>query len=416
MAPQPRDADIEELFVQAGVPRSKTTHWLSTEELRVHLQLRRTRQRLRAVHVRVEELRLAAGADTALPRALHAAMETAVQERRVAMMDARRLSRLRRSAWRRRYAAAVAAARVHGAPLLAAELVSRLSRARDNWRTRTPVYRSNEDRVADLERWAPELRTRFQPPNPPAVPQQPAAANAESSRAPVRADHGLEGPISVDELREAARGLKGGSVGTGIPVYLLKTLVLSSDDIAEWIAAFLSDVYTGVVSIPDAFTLVTISPVLKPGKDARDLGSFRTLAYGDTLSRLLQAVVTTRLQRHIRATGCLHQSQGGFIAGCSVEMVAWLAARAAEKCRLGGQPLYRMFVDVSRAFGSCHHRHVLRAMEAAGITGTCWKFMQRWLAQMQVTMVDGVAQLTPLDVWRGVMEAGYGPRCCGTSS
>ena len=262
------------------------------------------------------------------------------------------------------------------------------------------------ERVEALWRWWSELSDRYQPPDV-CGEQEDGDEGEGDGDADLMVSEGrfpeLSQPVSVDEVKEALRSRKGKAAGTGVPMCELKAWACS-EELLQVVADFLSDVFLGHVSIPELWTQLTMHPIPKPGLDPNLPSSCRCIALGDTLGRVLQTVVTRRLLLCVKQYGLLHPSQGGFVLDSSNEFVVWSSHVVLEQCRRRGVPVWQLFVDVRRAFGSCRHKHVLQALRDVGIGGAMFGFIKQWLKQTTIMTCNGAIALMPIAVLSGLAE------------
>ena len=265
-------------------------------------------------------------------------------------------------------------------------------------------------RVERLTLWLDELRERYQPAD--VVSSSSGGSRQDGTgRERVAVEAGVSAgrfpelcePVQLEEVQAALRRLKGKAAGTGVPMCELKAW-LGSRELLCTVTEYVNDVFLGEVPIPEAWTRVTMTPVPKPGLDPKLPSSCRCIAYGDTLGRVLQAVITRRLLVCVKQHGLLHPSQGGFVLDSSNELVVWSSHVVLEQCRRRGVPVWQLFVDIRRAFGSCRHDHIVQAMRDAGIGGVMLQFIGRWLQQTTIMTASGALALVPIAVLSGLCE------------
>ena len=64
--------------------------------------------------------------------------------------------------------------------------------------------------------------------------------------------------------------------------------------------------------VPTAWKLAKLCPILKPGKDPRFVESYRPISLLECLGKLLERIVTTRLEEVVERNQLLPHSQTGF--------------------------------------------------------------------------------------------------------
>ena len=73
------------------------------------------------------------------------------------------------------------------------------------------------------------------------------------------------------------------------------------------------------MEIPQAWRVADVRPVLKAGKDAQCLDSYRTISLTSTMGKVMERLVTNRLRYFAECHNLHTPFQAGFRTGCSTE-------------------------------------------------------------------------------------------------
>ena len=180
------------------------------------------------------------------------------------------------------------------------------------------------------------------------------------------------GHISVNEVLEALNNTKARSYHgvTGVPSWLLK---LHAEHIVQPLTRIYNlSVESGV--FPTALKDANITPLYKRKGDVRSAANYRPIALVDYLSKVLEKIVKSRLERYLAKHDFFTETQFGFRKQRSTTLAMahlWnhvVNTLEERKLAMG------VFLDVAAAFICLNIGYLLRLLECAGCTrGTiCW--------------------------------------------
>lgn len=175
--------------------------------------------------------------------------------------------------------------------------------------------------------------------------------------------------VTEEELREVVSKMKGGTApGTdGIPPEAAKILLEKFP--AQVQEAFNHQLRTG--EFPDQWKIARLVLIPKPGKPPGEPSSYRPLCMLSVLAKALEAVITSRITKHLDEAGSLSDDQYGFRRGRStshaIERVLEIADKERTKTLKTRAHCLLILLDVKNAFNSIRWDVVMEALDEAGI-------------------------------------------------
>ncbi|ORC91271.1 Tbingi protein [Trypanosoma theileri] len=169
-------------------------------------------------------------------------------------------------------------------------------------------------------------------------------------------------PITAAEPERAQRLLPKGTAAVPDGIYGEALQHLGPRAKAETLALFNESLRTGV--IPVSWKVGIVVPLLKPGKKATDLDSFRPFILTSCLSKLTEWIIAARIRDVIETK--LTPQQSGFrpVHSTSDQLPHLRAAltRSTLDSRTGA-----VFVDYAKAFDTVDHDRIVSAMREMDI-------------------------------------------------
>lgn len=121
--------------------------------------------------------------------------------------------------------------------------------------------------------------------------------------------------------------------------------------------------------IPSQWKLATIIPLLKPGKDASNVTSYRPIALTSCLGKTFERIVNNRLVYVLEENGCINRYQCGFRAGCSTADHLVRLETTIREAFVKRQHCLSVFFDLERAYDTAWRYGILRDLHALGVRG-----------------------------------------------
>ena len=142
--------------------------------------------------------------------------------------------------------------------------------------------------------------------------------------------------------------------------------------VAHILAPILAELFNACArlrSLPQAWALGAITPLLKPGGNPSDCNSYRGITVGTLLAKLYATIINTRIttwaeENHLRARG-----QSGFRKEHRTTDQIFVLRTLIEQQRMAGAPLYVCFVDFQKAYDTVPRDQLWGKLERMGIKG-----------------------------------------------
>ncbi len=208
--------------------------------------------------------------------------------------------------------------------------------------------------------------------------------------------------ISVNETVEAIKSTKStNSTGVdGISFKILKSLPLSA--IKHITLLFNKSLLFRYV--PYCWKVAKIKVLKKKEEDLDNPGSYRPISLLVTISRVLEKIVNSRINKWAESNNIIHMNQSGFRKYHSCQDNIF---KMIETCRVGlqkGLKSGKIDFDVEKAFDKCPHKGILLTLKEYG----CPNYIGNWLTSFFeerkfIVEIDGESS-TQRDILAGVPQ------------
>ena len=152
-------------------------------------------------------------------------------------------------------------------------------------------------------------------------------------------------------------------------------------------------------TLPPAWKHSIILPFLKPKKDASNPGSYRPIALTSTLCKVMEGMITNRLQWHMEKHNLFNPNQAGFRKGrCTVDHIMRLQNDIQAALNHGNYTV-GVFLDFSKAFDMMWKGGVMEKLKRMGIGGNIFNWIDDFLSErtFQVRVGDQLSDTLRLD-------------------
>ena len=136
--------------------------------------------------------------------------------------------------------------------------------------------------------------------------------------------------------------------------------------------------------LPDIWKTATVIPILKAGKKAQDLNSYRPIALTCVTCKLMERLVANRLNWLFESKGILTNKQAGFRKNRStLDPIMELQDKILKQLANSKYTL-AVFVDIEKAYDMVWRHGLLMKMAKYGIKGRTLKFIANFLSNRQI--------------------------------
>jgi ribonuclease HI len=187
----------------------------------------------------------------------------------------------------------------------------------------------------------------------------------------------LNVPLNLQELNDAIHNCKSDTSpgDDSIPYELIKNLPPSS--VCVVLALF--NLIWSSGSTPLSWNHAIIIPILKPGKPASDPNSYRPISLTSTFCKLMERIITNRLNWYLEINGLLTNAQTGFRKGRSTMDQCVRLQDTIHKFNSNKGFTVGVFLDFEKAYDMLWRVGLLTKIKKLGITGNIFKFINNFI-------------------------------------
>ena len=185
-------------------------------------------------------------------------------------------------------------------------------------------------------------------------------------------------PFNMNEIKEAIRSTKNNkSPGDDrLPYELIKHL---HHNAIKTLLTFYNEIWTEK-QFPKEWHHAIILPFLKPNKDATKPDSYRPISLTPTLCKIMEKMVTNRLQWYLENNNLYTKNQTGFRKHKNtLDQIIKLQDNILKKLK-NKEHLLAIFIDFERAFDMLHIPTLHRKLQKQGIIGNTAKWIENFLS------------------------------------
>jgi len=187
----------------------------------------------------------------------------------------------------------------------------------------------------------------------------------------------LNSPFSLTELQETVASMNSNSSSgpDNIPYGIIKEFPTQTLNLyLELINLSWS---TGV--IPNIWKEAFVIPIPKPNKDNKSLDSYRPISLINCLAKIMEKMVTRRLNRFLEANNLINKFQAGFRKNHSTVDQAVRLKTEAENAMQNGNFTIAIMLDFTRAFDLIWIDGLLLKLISLNITGKIYNWIKNFL-------------------------------------
>ena len=150
---------------------------------------------------------------------------------------------------------------------------------------------------------------------------------------------------------------------------------------------------------PDKLKLSRIVPVYKSG-DPKLCDNYRPIALVNTLSKVLEKIVSIKLTNHLQINDLLYKHQYGFLKGRSTEQNLLHVVNFISQALNKGNFCVGIFLDLKKAFNVCSHDILLKKLKKFGIEGKAHDWFKSYLLnrKQKVDIMGNLSEETTINI------------------
>ena len=204
-------------------------------------------------------------------------------------------------------------------------------------------------------------------------------------------DGEISSPFSLTELNEAIKRMKpkGAPGGDGIEPRFLQALGPIS---SEYLLSIFNESWDSRKS-PASWRVATIIPLIKKGKPASDIDSYRPVSLTSCVANTMERMVASRLSWLAEENRWWNDDQAGFIAGRSFEDQVLRLSQSISN-GFQSQPAKRSvlaLLDFSKAYDTVWRNRLLTIMLEKGVPRRLVRWLRGFLSDRRANVrIDGV--------------------------
>ena len=193
-------------------------------------------------------------------------------------------------------------------------------------------------------------------------------------------------PITLKELKSALRSAGHTAPGFDeIPYVMIKNL---SEDSLNFLLNFYNILFRKHV-FPEKWKEALVIPILKPGKDPLECGSYRPIALISCLSKILEKILNKRLMWFLEKHGLLDKAQCGNRRGrTTIDHLTTLTTDIQEAL-VNREYHVSIFLDLEKAYDTCWKQLILRQLQKFNMSGHLPFYIQNFLSNRRLRVKVG---------------------------
>ena len=155
-------------------------------------------------------------------------------------------------------------------------------------------------------------------------------------------------------------------------------------------------------SVPQDMRDATVVTLYKNKGDRSDCNNYRGISLLSIVGKLFARIVLKRLQK--LAERVYPESQCGFRSNRSTVDMIFSIRQLQEKCKEQGQPLYMMFIDLTKAFDLVSRKGLFSVLEKIGCPPKLLSMIMSFHTDMRGTIMFDGSTSDPFEIKSGVKQ------------
>jgi len=161
-----------------------------------------------------------------------------------------------------------------------------------------------------------------------------------------------------------------------------------------------------VQTYPGAWALALTQPIYKGGgKDRHCPSSYRGIYLLNTLTKLFEGLIESRLSQFAEKHDTLTSTQQGSHTSRQIHDAIYAHIATIQQNKQNGIPSYCCFVDFATAYPSVHRTRLARTLKNYNITGKIWHLFKENSRKVRIRVLHALIQDSDeVDILRGLPE------------
>ncbi|CAG9319122.1 unnamed protein product [Blepharisma stoltei] len=155
--------------------------------------------------------------------------------------------------------------------------------------------------------------------------------------------------------------------------------------------------------------LVVLIPKKKGTKTPED---YRPITLLNTVYKILDKIIATRLAQEINTKMIMHTSQAGFITNRATSDQIHKLGTIIEYCLLKKRKIRCAFLDISKAFGSIRHNNLYETMKQRGISTDNIRMLIAMYKEAESRIIMDEHLTRSISIKKGVRQGGSSSPVC----
>ena len=194
--------------------------------------------------------------------------------------------------------------------------------------------------------------------------------------------------FSVEELRRAIKN--GGKTAPGKDGISYEVFKRLGDPVVEEMLALINNVWKEG-RLPLAWKQAVVVPILKPGKEAENPGSYRPIALTVVICKIMERMVTDRLVYKLEKEGWFTLIQSGFRRGRNAMDSVISLDSDVKKAMVNKEGVVAVFLDIEKAYDMLWKEGLIIKLYDAGVRGRMLNWIQDFLKNRVIQVRVGEA-------------------------
>ena len=200
----------------------------------------------------------------------------------------------------------------------------------------------------------------------------------------------FNGDPTLKELKTAISGLGTASKATGEDLISYHMIRRFTKPMTKTLLKFYQTCWESG-TVPSAWTEALVVVIPKDRKPRHLPTSYRPIALTPHLGKVYERLVKNRLEYFLEKQYCLYARLGFGKAGVARSTLSG-SRNMSKKALTAGLTTVATFFDIKRAFDTVWHAKLLDKMQALGITGRMYQFVQTFLDSRRMAVKVGHAK------------------------